>query len=174
MLKNALLYKEILQKKFQETWYNPAYKFYSGGTGNNNLLIPDNCYENHCFASVDSNDNVLGYIAYHVDYAAMSCCNFGAISFDLGNLVFTKDLLQSIDDIFVKYGMNRIDFWAFVDNPIVPTYQKLVEKYGGRIVGILEDTAKLMDGQLHSSIIFELKADSYLFNTRFRRRNSNV
>lgn len=171
MLKNALPYKEELIKKFQEVWYNVDYQYYSGGTGNRNLMIPDNNYEDHCFASIDRNGKVVGYIAYHVDYAAMSCCNFGAISFDRGNLTFTKDLFQAIDDIFTKYHMNRIDFWAFTDNPVVPTYHRLVEKYGGRVVGILEDTAKLIDGKLHSSIIFELKADAYLMNTRLRRRS---
>lgn len=162
MLKNAMCYKEELQRKFQEVFYDLDYIYYSGGTGNYNLMIPENNFEKHCFASVDKDNNIIGYIAYNVDFAAKSCYNFGAISFNRGNLVFTKDLLRAIDDIFRKYRMNRLDFYCFIDNPIRVTYQKLVEKYGGRVVGILEDNAMLLDGKLHSSIMFELKAMSYL------------
>lgn len=171
MLKNALLYKDELLKKYSNIMYDLDYQFYGGGNGLHLPLLPDNTYENHNFVSVDENDNVIGYISYHVDYAAMSCCNFGIMSFDRGNRNFTKDVFKAIDDIFTKYHMNRLDFWCFIDNPIRPTYQKLVEKYGGRVVGTLTDTAKLLDGELHSSIIFELTAEAYLFKTRFRRRN---
>lgn len=171
MLKNALNYKDEIQRKFADVMYDLDYQFFGGGNGLNMITIFDNNFEHHQLASIDENGNVIGYIAYHVDYAAMSCCNFGAISFDRGNLTFTKDLLQAIDDIFYKYRMNRIDFWCFVDNPIRPTYQRLVEKFGGRVVGVLEDTARLMDGKLHSSMIFELKADEYLFKTRLKRGN---
>lgn len=162
MLKNAMLYKEELLRKYQEVMYDLDYIYYSGGTGNCNLMIPENTYEKHCFASVDKNDNVIGYIAYNVDFAAKSCYNFGAISFERGNVNYTKDLLRAIDDIFRKYKMNRLDFYCILDNPIRTTYQKLIEKYGGRVVGVLEDNSMLLDGKIHSSIMFELKAMSYL------------
>lgn len=171
MLKNALLYKDEIMRKYQDVMYDLRYQYYCGGSGHNQPLIPENNFERHTFASVDEEGNVIGFISYNVDYAAMSCCNFGACSFDIGNRNFTKDLFIAIDEIFTKYHMNRLDFWCFIDNPVRPTYQKLIEKYGGRVVGTMTDTAKLQDGELHSSIIFELTAEEYLFKTRFKRRN---
>lgn len=161
MLKNAMLYMDEINKKYYEIAYDLDYQYYIGNCGGP-IHFHDNCYEHPEFVSVDENDNVIGVFKYSLDRAARRAYNFGAISFDRGNTIFTIDMLRAIDDIFRKYKMHTMEFWAFVDNPITPTYTKLVEKYGGRIVGVLKDCMILQDGQLHDSIIYELSLWGYI------------
>ena len=42
MLKPAQLYKDELQKKSIETWYDTKYMFWNGGTGDSQINIHDN------------------------------------------------------------------------------------------------------------------------------------
>lgn len=161
MLKNSLLFKEELSKKYQEIMYDMDYQYYMGNSGRN-YWFPEDTYENHSFVSINDKGEVIGAISYRLDRAARRAYNFGAISFDRGNLTFTKDLLKAIEDIFFRYGMSSLDFMAFTDNPITPTYTKLVEKYGGRIVGVYYNNIMLQDGKLHNTILYEMTLGSYV------------
>ena len=143
MLKPAQLYKEEVNKKYIETWYDPEYMYYSGWFGNGSLNIPDDNYESRHFVSVDNDGNILGYISYSVSFVTMSADRFGAISFDKGNMLFTKDFYKTIYDIFEKYHMN------------------FIEKHGGRECGYRRQVAKLMDGKLHDSVEFEILAEEF-------------
>lgn len=52
--------------------------------------------------------------------------------------------------------INRIEFWAFVDNPAFDGYEKLVKKFGGKQVDTLHQLELLSDGKLHDVGIFEI------------------
>ena len=161
MLKPAQLYKEEVNKKYIETWYDPEYMYYSGWFGNGSLNIPDDNYESRHFVSVDNDGNILGYISYSVSFVTMSADRFGAISFDKGNMLFTKDLYQTIYDIFEKYHMNRLGWGCIVGNPAIRGYRHFIEKHGGRECGYRRQVAKLMDGTLHDSVEFEILAEEF-------------
>ena len=60
--------------------------------------------------------------------------------------------------------MNKMEFFAFSDNPIIKHYYKFIDKFGGREIGIIKQTNMLMDGKLHDSAMFELFRDDYLKN----------
>lgn len=64
-------------------------------------------------------------------------------------------------DIFNKYNMNKIEFRAYLDNPVIKHYYKFTEKFGGRLVGILKDTIMLEDGKLHNEVMFEMFKKDY-------------
>ena len=161
MLKPAQLYKDELQKKNCETWYDTKYMFWNGGTGDSQINIHDNNYECHQFVSVDKDDNVIGYITYAVDWAAMSADRFGIISFDKGNVLFAKDVYQAICDLFEKYHMNRVQWFAFADNPAVKGYRNFIKKHGGVECAHYRQAAKLIDGKLHDSVCFEILAEEF-------------
>ena len=98
--------------------------------------IPTDTWNSHNFVSLDKEDNILGYISYTIDRPACIAHNLCIISFTQGTSTFGKDLLQTIKDIFYKYNFNCLAFKVVVGNPIEKTYDKLVDKYGGNIVGI--------------------------------------
>ena len=161
MLKPAQLYESELQKKNFETWYNTEYMYWNGGTGDVQLDIKDNNYELHQFASVDKYDNVIGYISYSIDWCAMSADRFGIISFDRGNVLFAKDVYKAICDLFEKYHMNRVSWFAFADNPAIRGYRNFIKKHGGVECAYCRQVARLTDGKLHDSVEFEILASEF-------------
>ena len=96
MLKPAQLYKDELQKKNIETWYDQRYMYYHSGTGAYDISFADNNCDKHQFVSVDKDDNVTGYISYNIDWCALSADNFGIISYDIGNVEFAKDCYKAV------------------------------------------------------------------------------
>lgn len=169
MIKPAQLYREELKKKGIETWYDMNYQWYHGGGGSREFIIPDNSYENRCFAAVDKDDNVIGYLAYSISQDSQSAYNFGAISFDRGNPIMAIDMRQLIADIFFKYNMNRVDWCCFADNPAIKGYRSFIKRYGGRECGYFRQQCRLLDGKLHDSVCFEiLREDLTIENIIFQ------
>ena len=136
MLKPAQLYADELEIKSAQTWYDSRYMYYNGYIGDSKINIADNNYECHQFVSVDKDDNVIGYISYNVDWASMSASEFGAISFDIGNVIFAKDMYKAICNLFEKYHMNRVEWMAFADNPAIRGYRNFIKKHGGVECGV--------------------------------------
>ena len=162
MIKPAQLYAEELKRLYCETWYDSKYMYYRGYPGSQRLQIPDNCYENHNFAILED-DEVIGYIAYSINWHARVAYNFGIISFK-PSLTFGIDLRKIIDDIFNEYKMNKIEFCCIGGNPALKHYYRFIEKFGGREVGVYKQSVVLLDGELHDEILFELFRDDYLKN----------
>lgn len=161
MLRPAQLYKDELQKKNYETWYDPRYMFYNSGTGAYDIQLADNNCDKHQFVSVDKDDNVIGYISYKIDWQALSADNFGIISYDIGNVQFAKDCYQAICDLFEKYHMNRVSWFAFADNPAIRGYRNLIKKHGGVECAYHRQISKLTDGKLHDAVQFEIMASEF-------------
>lgn len=161
MLKTAQLYKEQLENKNIESWYKPENIYWNGGTGDSMIDLPDNNYDQHCFVSVDKNDNIIGYITYSVNWDSMSADRFGIISYDKGNLEFVKDVYKAICDIFDVYHMNRISWFCFSDNPAIRGYRNFIKKHGGVECGHYRQIARLQDGRLHDSVVFEILASEF-------------
>lgn len=161
MLKPAQLYKEKLQEENIKSWYKPENIFWNGGTGSGYIDLPDNNYDCHCFVSVDKKDSIIGYISYAVDWAAMSASQFGIISYRKESVEFARDVYQAICDLFEKYHMNRIEWYAYTDNPAIRGYRNFIKKHGGRECGYFRQMARLQDGKLHDSVQFEILAEEF-------------
>jgi hypothetical protein len=46
-----------------------------------------------------------------------------------------KDLLPCVQDVFEKFGMNKLAYCVVVGNLIEPALDKLAKKFGGRVIG---------------------------------------
>lgn len=169
MIKPAILYKKELEEKFKEVFYDLKFQYFTHGTMNDVPDIPDNNEKIHCFASVDENNEVLGFISYGVDWEAMTTTCFGAISFSpKGNVIYAQDLLRVVDNLFMKFNFNRVEWWAYADNPAIRGYDKLVKRFGGARVGYLKQNVKLLDGKVHDSIIYEILKENYIKNRKVK------
>lgn len=78
------------------------------------------------------------------------------------NIIFSKDLLQFLTDIFEKFKIRKLKFSCYTDNPIEPKYEKMIKKFGGRVVGIQKKNDKLTDGDYHDLKMYELLRSDYL------------
>lgn len=160
MLKPAQLYKEKLQEENLKSWYKPENIFWNGG-GDCQINIEKDNYGCHQFVSVDKDDNVIGYITYAVDWCAMSADKFRIISFRKGSIEFVKDVYKVICDLFEVYHMNRISWFAYVDNPAIRGYRNFIKKHGGIECAYYRQIAKLQDGKLHDAVDFEILAEEF-------------
>ncbi len=156
MLKPAQLYKDKLQEENIKSWYKPENIFWNGGAGDSTVNLPDDNYNSHCFVSVDKEDNVIGYIAYAVDWTAMSADRFSIISYKKNSIEFAKDVYKAVCDLFEVYHMNRVSWCAYADNPANRGYRNFIKKHGGRECGHYRQIARLQDGKLHDMVIFEI------------------
>lgn len=182
MLKPALLYKDQLQQKFAGVIDDLRYKYYFC----EEQFIPEldtHVYNCRQLVSINSDDEVLGYISYNLAPHTNAVYDFGAISFvESTDITFSWDVLQSVDDVFLKYNMNKLLFGSCSDNPAVKAYHKICETAGGREVGIRRENVWLYDNTIHDYIEFEIMRNEYIhsslpeLNKRHRlkqKRNQN-
>lgn len=160
MLRPAQLYAKQLREELLKTWYQPQNIYWNGGPWESLPELPEDNYSQHHFVSVDKRNLLIGYITYEVDWAAMSASGFGIISFDKGNLEFVKDLYRVIDELLAA-KMNRVSWSCYADNPAIRGYRNFIRRHGGRECGCYRQCARLQDGKLHDSVLFEILAEEY-------------
>lgn len=163
MLKNVKLYEDRLIRLGYEYQYDLTKNLACGDTGGANNSFSDDNYNSHNFVSVDEKDNILGIIGYEINWGARTVPSLYIISYsDEPRPLLIRDLLHAINDIFCKYNLNKIEWRAYADNPVVPRYRKFCERYGGTEVGTLHESVLLMDGKIHDVVIFELMRENYV------------
>lgn len=161
MLDVALKYKDVLPNLFMDTWHQEKYKFYHYNSYRE-FQLKEDTWNAHEFVSVDKDGNVIGFIGYEVNRVATSVCGLGIINFSDNKFTFGKDVIQAIKDIFEKYNFHKISFCVVIGNPIEKTYDKLVAKYGGRIVGIEKEHTVLYDHKFYDVKRYEILREDYI------------
>lgn len=161
MLKAAQLYADRLEDCFYRIWYDEKYKFYVSGAYNYMEPLDEDTTEHHQFVSC-SNYQVIGYISYAVDRSAGVVSDLNIINFSDNMLTFGKDVAQAIDDIFVKFGFNKLEFAVVEGNPAEHMYDRFIELTGGRIVGTYISHTRLIDGKLYNLKMYELLRMHYM------------
>lgn len=172
MLKPAILYTEELNKLFPLTAYDDKYKFVNCGFASMVYKPKDDNWQGNEFVSVNKYGKVIGYMAYEIWRMPYKVDNFVMMNFTNDRITFGKDLLQMIMDIFLKFGFNKMKFLVHCGNPIERSYDRLVERLGGRICGVYEDEIKLSDGKLYDSKSYEILRKNFIktsFYTDYER-----
>lgn len=160
MLEPAIKYKAELEELQYETWFNDKYKYWTCDVYHEPISIDENTWNKHQFVSV-VNDEVIGYISYNIARQT-ECANcFNAINFTDNIAVFGVDLGNAIKDIFEKYGFRKLSFSVVIGNPIEKSYDRMIEKYGGRIIGVKKEEVKLIDGKFYDFKMYEILASEY-------------
>lgn len=153
MLVPAQLYKEELKRKLVACWYQPKYQYYFAGEYNEHN-IGDNAYWRRDFVHLNSRGEVDGYFSHNYNDATKSMSGFGLVSFSDNGALLVKDVIKYMKDLF-ELEAQRAEFFAFVDNPATKVYDKLIKKYGGKVVGRLTRSA-YFNGKYHDCIIYEI------------------
>lgn len=165
MLDNAFKYEDQIRELMLNTWYDDKYKFYHASTYNEVYRFPSNTNEDwnaRHFVSLDSNRRILGLIVYSINRDYDFIDNLTIINFSDNKVTFGRDLAEVIDDIFCKYNFRKLEFTVVIGNPIEKSYDRLVKKYGGNIVGIRHQHCKLIDNQYYDDKIYELFREDYI------------
>ena len=162
MLDTALKYQEELQTLYIYAWHQDRYKYYNDGSYWNSLVLKEDTYNSHEFASVDADGDVIGFIAYDIDRTAATITNISIINFSNDIRTFAGDVRQTFRDIFEKYNFRKVSFSVVVGNPIEKTYDRLTLKYGGRIVGVQKHHVALFDNRIYDVKLYEILREDYL------------
>lgn len=162
MLDLAYKYEAELRKLMYDTWYDEKYMYYYICYRSPYSCPNDGDWNKRQFVSLNSKGEIIGFIHYDIDreYDYIEC--LGAINFTDNKVTFGRDLAQVLDDIFCKFNMRKLNFYVIVGNPIEKTYDKMITKYNGRIVGIKKQHAKLMDNQFHDLKLYEIFREDYI------------
>lgn len=161
---NAKLYEEQIKRKLWEVWYDEKYQYFWGGSWRNDFSLDDrnNEWPRRAFAVLNNSDELIGYISYSMDPDLRIAQWFGAINFSDDKITFGYALRQVIDDCFIKFGMNVIEWNVICGNPIEPSYDRMCEKLGGHIIGIRHNRSRDLAGNPLNDKSYEILREDYL------------
>ena len=162
MLDLAIKHKEELQKKLVDTWFTDKYKFVHANTYCEEEKIEDDTWNKHQFVSVDKDGNVIGYIRYNVSRSDNSCHGLCIYNFSDNKATFGMDLGRALQDIFDKFKFRKLTFCVVIGNPIEKSYDKMIKKYNGRIIGTWRKEFKCYDGEYYDKKSYEILREDYL------------
>ena len=162
MLDVAIKYSDKLNEKMYDIWFKDKYKYYNYDTYYRTFEPEKETWNRHEFVSLDKDGNVIGLIKYSVSRQTYNASGFGAINFTDNKITFGMDLGQVLKDIFEKFKFNKLSFCVVIGNPIEKSYDKMIKKYNGRIVGIEYKETKLIDGEYYDVKDYEILRDDYM------------
>lgn len=178
MLDVAIRYQDQLIDKFRSVWLKERYKFWTGTSYFDDWQPINSTWVDHQFVSI-RNGEIIGYIGYVINRADGDIAhNLNIINFeDEPSMTFARDLGQALMDIFEKYNFRKLNFCVIVGNPSEKAYDKMIKRYGGRVVGYRKENARLFDGKYYDEKLYEVMREDYFrkkeTRNRIRERRSN-
>lgn len=160
MLEPAIKYKDQLEKLQYDIWFNDKYKYWNCSVYYETMNIDNDTWNRHQFVSV-YHGNVIVYISYNISRSENCAHELSILNFTDNKIVFGRDIGQALKDIFEKFIFRKLNFTVVVGNPIEKSYDKMIKKYGGRIVGTKKKDVQLIDGKYYDLKLYEIFADDY-------------
>ncbi len=160
MLGLAQDYENELAKKMRETWGREKYWYYHRSSYFSPVDVKDDTWNAAQFVSLSPSGEVNGYLGYGIDRECRYVTYLEIINFT-GDISFGIDVMTMIKDIFEVYRYRKIVFTVVVGNPAEQKYDRLINRYGGRIVGIYKEHVMLPDGQYYDEKIYEISRTDY-------------
>ncbi|MDR1549057.1 MAG: hypothetical protein LBT06_10780 [Hungatella sp.] len=163
MIDLALNHEEDVVQKLKSTWFKEKYKFYSFADYYDIIELEKSTWKEHQLVSLNSNGEVIGFISYNIDRSCNSVTNFALVNFSgkENNITFGVDTLVAVREIFEKFKFRKMNFEVIIGNPAERHYDRIINKYGGRIVGIKLEDIKLFDGSYYDTKLYEISKESY-------------
>lgn len=174
MIDLAIKHSSELNSKLYDTWYDPYYQYFYGQRArfevdSRDMLDRNEVYLNRSFVSMNSKEEIIGYIGYSVDTSLGLAYGFELLSFDKtesGIWIFSTDAYSIFKDLFTKYNLNTVEFSVYIGNPIEPSYDKLCERMGGRVLCIQNKRGVLMDGTLVDRKLYQITKEEFFMKNR--------
>ena len=167
MIDIANKHRDRLEKCFLNTWNNKKYDYWNTAGYNRSAPdIPNTDYNEAHFVVLDGN-NIIGYISYDINrmskvVSCLQCVNFSNDS--RGKSIFGIGLIRILKNIFDISNMSKITFSVTVGNPIEKSYDKLITRFGGKVVGTFTKDVMLADGLMHDLKWYEIFKSDYIKN----------
>lgn len=132
MLKPAINYRQQIYELLPKMPYYSYAEFLNEGNGINLPNINTNTDTCYYWVSVDEQDNLMGYFAYHIKNHIMHIDI--AIGFlQKNNLIFGCDWYTIISDYALQYDITSVEWRCFINNPTARYYQRICKIFNGYI-----------------------------------------
>ena len=162
MLKTAYAYKDKLQSAYNTIVFTDKYKYFNfSNYWDYTIKLSENSWDNIEMVSVDKNNNVIGYLRAGISRDSDKISSLGILNFYDKNITFSRDLYQFLSNLFNKYNFRKIEFIVVIGNPAEHMYDRIMEKYGGRVVGIKKESTKLVDGKYYDVKLYEIFKEDF-------------
>lgn len=127
--------------------------FETGCLGQWTPEISDNPDEGRFDFAIVSNNKLIGYLSYQVDYYVSKAYNFGLMSFDRGNPVVGKDVFEKLEEL--ASTLHRVEWRMVGGNPAERGYDKFCRKHNGS-KHVLKDSIRDATGNYCDDVIYEI------------------
>ena len=157
MLRPAILYKDEIERKFNEQLYTQDFFYYTGYDGS--TYIPEIKREDFLFqyAIIDSSKpagkQLIGYFSYGLNTLSDTINNFGLYSFDRGNYIIGRDIVKKMIELVRSH--HRVEWRMIGGNPVKRHYDRFCRRYGGNVVK-LHEAVKTPSGEYADEYIYEI------------------
>lgn len=174
MLAPAVLYEDELRRLFNSIWFEDKYKFWNNDTYYDSFKVADSSWSDHQFVSL-KDGKIIGYIEYQIYRCGPTAHTLSIINFTDDKMTFGMDVGSALRDIFEKYHLHKLTFFVVIGNPIERSYDRMIAKFGGRIVGTYRKDTRLIDGKYYDRKAYEVLAEDYFTSPGYQtlRRKYN-
>jgi hypothetical protein len=156
MLVPAILFKSEIEEQFQKAYYTTDMMYEQGYLGSNVPEIDENTDGNtYQYAILNSNQKLIGYLSYTVDWYSSSAYSFTLFSFDKGSVAIGRSLFEELEKLLKEYKLHRIEWRAVEGNPAIRSYDRFCQKYNGNKLE-LKDVFKDRYGEYHDIYVYEI------------------
>jgi len=167
MLKPAINYVDQLNKLKSIIFDNEdKYKYCINADyiDYNFFCIEDSDYKSIQRVSVNSNDEVIGYMSANLGLNNV-VTNLCLLNFYLDSkalpVSFARDTNAFIDYLFKYRKVTKIKFNVLIGNPAEKIYDRFVKNHNGRIVGTFKNDAILIDKTICDVKCYEIMRENY-------------
>lgn len=168
MLDLALLHAEELQARYQQTLFDTKYKYYHRfSTVNYYLELNANSDQIQMVSLED--DQIVGFLSTDLNRETNTAFNLNIIKFKADSQDFSADIFAFFIMLFTQFGIERVVWDVIIGNPAEKFYDYIAANYGGRIVGVFRNEARLADGKLYDVKYYEMYREEALQAVEDRR-----
>lgn len=162
MIDIAARHVEELTDKFRSVWFDDKYKYWNFTSYYEDWKPCENTWNGHELVILDSKNEVAGFVGYEINRSNEYVTGLNIINFTDDKMLFGVEVMKIIRDIFEKFHFRKLCFSVVVGNPVEKQYDKLIELFGGRIVGIQKQHVKLIDGKHYDVKLYEVLESGYI------------
>lgn len=160
MLRPAYLHREAVVRGFAQAMAQPHAQHYQLSSWSRwECKVYDSDWEEIQRAST-CGDRVLGLLAAHVDRDLPGVSEIGALAFLADGRhpspVFSRDLATFLAELILARGFVRVAWSVTTLNPARLMYDKVVERWGGRLVGESRRSVRRPDGTYCGQRFYEV------------------
>ena len=136
MLFPAYAKREELEIRNSAIMIDPYYKYYNVSYSSI-IKIDSNFWNNIQLVSLNKDGEICGYFRAEISRPENCVDSLGMFNLDKDNpLLFALDMRNFFKYLLFDLNTKKINFTTVVANPITKKYDYMVEKIGGRVVGI--------------------------------------